>query len=71
MGFDVTQATVSRDIQKLNLIKVKGNGKFKYAVVEVAANFSEKYIRIIKETIIFKIIKSRGRELCSKKCLPL
>lgn len=51
MGYEVTQATVSRDIQKLNLIKVKSNGKFKYAVVETADNFSEKYVRIIRETI--------------------
>ena len=51
MGYEVTQATVSRDIQKLNLIKVKSNGKFKYAVVETLDNFSEKYVRIIRETI--------------------
>ena len=51
MGYEVTQATVSRDIQKLNLIKVKSNGKFKYAVVETVDNFSEKYVRIIRETI--------------------
>ena len=51
LGYSVTQATVSRDIQKLNLIKIKSNGKFKYAVVESASNYSEKYIRIIKETI--------------------
>ena len=50
-GYEVTQATVSRDIQKLNLIKVKSNGKFKYAVVENVASFSEKYINIIVETI--------------------
>lgn len=51
VGFNVTQATVSRDIQKLNLIKVKGEKGFKYAVVESASNYSEKYIRIIRETI--------------------
>ena len=51
MGYEVTQATVSRDIQKLNLIKVKSNGKFKYAVVETVDNFSDKYVRIIRETI--------------------
>lgn len=51
IGFDVTQATVSRDIQKLNLIKVKNNGRFKYALVENANNYSEKYTRIIAETI--------------------
>lgn len=51
LGFNVTQATVSRDIQKLNLIKVKVNDKFKYAVVENFDNYSDKYLRIIKETI--------------------
>ena len=50
-GYNVTQATVSRDIQKLNLIKVKSNGKFKYAVVDTPNNYSEKYVRIIRETI--------------------
>ena len=51
LGFEVTQATVSRDIQKLNLIKVKANGRFKYAVIDNPGTFSEKYVRIIKETI--------------------
>ena len=51
MGFDVTQATVSRDIQRLNLIKVKNNGKFKYSVVDNVSDFGEKYVRIIGETI--------------------
>ena len=50
-GYDVTQATVSRDIQKLNLIKVKSNGKFKYAVVDNVGDFEEKYIKIIRETV--------------------
>lgn len=50
-GFDVTQATVSRDIQKLNLIKVKNGEKSKYAVVERANDFQDKYVRIVKETI--------------------
>ena len=51
LGFEVTQATVSRDIQKLNLVKVKSNGKFKYAVVDNVNNFAEKYVRIIGDTI--------------------
>lgn len=50
-GFSVTQATVSRDIQKLNLIKIKADGRFKYVVADTAGNYSEKYLRIIKETI--------------------
>ena len=36
-GFDVTQATVSRDIKELRLIKVQtGEGRYKYATVERA-----------------------------------
>ena len=50
-GYNATQATISRDIQKLKLIKVKSNGKFKYAVVDTPNNYSEKYIRLIRETI--------------------
>lgn len=50
-GFNVTQATVSRDIQRLNLIKIKSGNKFKYAVVENPGNYSDKYIRILHETI--------------------
>lgn len=49
-GYDVTQATVSRDIEKLNLIKVKKNGKVKYAIVESPTNFEDKYIKIISTT---------------------
>lgn len=51
LGYNVTQATVSRDIAKLNLIKIKQDGKFKYAVVEGTENFSEKYVNIIRETL--------------------
>ena len=29
-GFDVTQATVSRDIKNLKLIKMQSQGKYKY-----------------------------------------
>lgn len=51
MGFNVTQATVSRDITNLGIIKVKSNEGFKYAVVENPDNHSEKYIRIISDTL--------------------
>lgn len=51
MGFNVTQATVSRDITNLGIIKVKSNDGFKYAVVENPDNHSEKYIRIISDTL--------------------
>ena len=46
-GFNTTQATVSRDINELNLVKVTGNiKKFKYAVR------SDKYANIFKESVI-------------------
>ena len=32
-GYDVTQATISRDIRELNLTKVNSGGKQKYAVI--------------------------------------
>jgi len=38
-GFDVTQATVSRDIKNLKLIKMQGpSGKYKYAVPKTHEN---------------------------------
>lgn len=52
-GYNVTQATVSRDIAKLNLIKVKQDGKFKYVVLENTENFGEKYVNIIRETLVY------------------
>ena len=44
-GFDVTQATISRDIRELNLTKVNvGNGQ-KYAVIQNDEGVSEKVLR--------------------------
>ena len=35
-GFDVTQATASRDIRELNLVKVEGiNKKYKYSKIDI------------------------------------
>ena len=50
-GFDVTQATVSRDIRELKLTKVPtGNGRQKYAVLQSAQNgMTEKYVRILRD----------------------
>ena len=52
-GFDVTQATVSRDIKDLQLIKtLTENGNYKYVEpTNVASNPSNRYINIFKETI--------------------
>lgn len=59
-GFDVTQATVSRDIKELQLIKaLSENGKYKYAMLDVASStMSDRFIKIFKETIMS--VKSSG-----------
>jgi len=52
-GFEVTQATISRDIKELQLIKVlSSTGKYKYAVsARQDAPISERFIKIFRETI--------------------
>ncbi len=51
-GFDVTQATVSRDINEMHLIKVKGETKRqKYAVKTTLAK-NDKYVNIFKESVV-------------------
>lgn len=53
-NFDITQATISRDIKELGLIKISSdNKKYKYAYIETGEqNISNKYIIIFKESII-------------------
>ncbi|WP_057978351.1 arginine repressor [Caloramator mitchellensis] len=53
-GFDVTQATVSRDIKELKLIKVmSSSGKYKYAPLSHADNvLYEKLVNIFTQTVI-------------------
>lgn len=53
-GFTVTQATVSRDIRELNLIKVPSkNGKQKYAVSNGAPTGSNsKYMRVLNDGVL-------------------
>jgi transcriptional regulator of arginine metabolism len=49
-GYQVTQATVSRDIRELKLSKVQSeNGKQHYAVLQSQSGFSDKYIRILRD----------------------
>lgn len=50
-GYQVTQATVSRDIRELRLTKVAMNsGKQKYVqLTERNGNMAEKYIRVLKD----------------------
>ena len=53
-GFNVTQATVSRDIKELRLIKVlTGEGKYKYATVEKAeSDLQERFIRLFSNCVV-------------------
>ena len=52
-GFDVTQATVSRDIRDLKLSKVTlDNGKQKYVLIKEKNNAARKYIRVLQEGFV-------------------
>lgn len=49
-GYQVTQATVSRDIRELKLSKIQGeSGKQHYVVLQNHNPFSDKYIRILRD----------------------
>lgn len=53
-GYDVTQATVSRDIKQLNLIKKKGrSGKQRYVRERIIeTKVSDKLVRVLKDSIV-------------------
>lgn len=53
-GFEVTQATVSRDIRQLKLSKVPApNGKQCYAVTEPDGEYlADKYVRVLKDGLV-------------------
>lgn len=53
-GYDVTQATVSRDIRELRLSKVSaGDGKQKYvAYAQDDTQLGDKYIRVLREGFV-------------------
>lgn len=54
MGLSVTQATVSRDIKELRLIKVlTPEGRYKYATVEKAeSDLQERFIRMFSNCVL-------------------
>ena len=54
MGIVVTQATVSRDIKELRLLKVlSGNGGYKYATADKAEHgLSERFVRMFKDSVL-------------------
>ena len=50
-GFNVTQATVSRDIRELKLSKIQTEGgRQRYAVLQSQDSSSDKYIRILRDS---------------------
>ncbi len=53
-GFKVTQATVSRDIKELRLIKVlTKSGRYKYASIQQQdAGITDRFIKIFKDSLI-------------------
>ncbi|MEG1752008.1 MAG: arginine repressor [Clostridia bacterium] len=76
-NFDITQATISRDIKELGLIKILSNdsGKYKYAIVENGEQaVSNKFISIFKQSIIsiktaqnlciIKTVRGMGSAIC-------
>ena len=76
-GFDITQATISRDIKELALTKIlSSTGKYKYAILGSEQQVvSNKYIAIFKECVIsvkaalnltvVRTIKGMGQSVCS------
>ena len=53
-NFEITQATISRDIKELGLTKIlSSSGKYKYCIVGAGEQLiSNKYITIFKESVI-------------------
>ncbi len=53
-GYKVTQATVSRDIKELRLIKVlTKSGRYKYATIKHQDNvITERFIKIFKDSVL-------------------
>ena len=54
MGYKVTQATVSRDIKELRLLKVlTPMGSYKYATADKAENgLTDRFIRMLAESVL-------------------
>lgn len=54
MGIVVTQATVSRDIKELRLLKVlSATGSYKYATADKAEHgLSERFVRMFKDSVL-------------------
>lgn len=59
-GFDVTQATVSRDIRELKLSKIStGSGKQKYIILRNDdSHLGDKYIRVLRDGFVSMTVAS-------------
>lgn len=68
-GINVTQATVSRDIKELRLLKVLGEkGTYKYATADTAEHgLADRFIRIFSESVISVV---HAQNLVVIKTLP-
>ena len=57
-GFDVTQATISRDIKELGLIKtLTSNNRYKYATKQTMdVKLSSKLKNVVRETVISVVV---------------
>ena len=77
LNFDITQATISRDIKELGLIKILSaeTNKYKYALVDSnEQQASNKYLLLFKESVIstkvaqnlvvIKTLKGMAGEVC-------
>lgn len=76
-NFEITQATISRDIKELGLTKILGSsGRYKYATVGSSEQaVSNKYISILREAVIsvrsamnivvVKTLKGMSSSICS------
>lgn len=76
-NFEITQATISRDIKELGLTKILTNsGKYKYAIVgSDEQQISNKFVSIFREALIsakavlnivvVKTLKGMGEGVCS------
>lgn len=67
-GVDVTQATVSRDIKELRLIKrPSANGEYKYCIADSAADDEQnsRYNAIFAQSVVFV---DEAANICVLKC---
>lgn len=77
-NFDITQATISRDIKELGLIKIlsSDSNRYKYALVDASEQqASNKYLLLFKESVIsvklaqnlvvIKTLKGMATSICS------